>query len=158
MYHFQVQKMTHMQIWMISSIQIIWKWQTSRRRHLRYANQQSPHHFWLWSVACGKSEVKLFAFKEITNRWKFSFSKGEKWFDKLFNVKYLPLFHHFKAIYQFPKHIIFWVKFVANAPLNINPRTFFCYCANQKFTSLIKPKWNEKQNKKWHFRNSSKFQ
>jgi hypothetical protein len=41
------------------------------------------------------------------------FSKGEKWFDKLFNVKYLPLFHHFKAIYQFPKHIIFLVKIVA---------------------------------------------
>jgi hypothetical protein len=34
-----------------------------------------------------------------------------------FNVKYLPLFHHFKAIYQFPKHT-FWVKIVANAPLN----------------------------------------
>jgi hypothetical protein len=32
-------------------------------------------------------------------------------------VKYLPLFHHFKAIYQFPKHIIFWVKIVANASL-----------------------------------------
>ena len=43
--------------------------------------------------------------------------KGEKWYDKLFNVKYLPLFHHFKAIYQFPKHIIFLVKIVANAPL-----------------------------------------
>jgi hypothetical protein len=27
--------------------------------------------------------------------------------DKLFNVKYLPLFHHFKAIYQFPKHNLF---------------------------------------------------
>jgi len=25
-------------------------------------------------------------------------------------VKYLPLFHHFKAIYQFPKHIFFWSK------------------------------------------------
>jgi hypothetical protein len=35
----------------------------------------------------------------------------------LFNVKYLPLFHHFKAIYQFPKHIIAWVKIVANASL-----------------------------------------
>jgi AAA15 family ATPase/GTPase len=34
-------------------------------------------------------------------------------------VKYLPLFHHFKAIYQFLKHIIFLVKIVANAPLNI---------------------------------------
>jgi hypothetical protein len=62
------------------------------------------------SVAYGKSEVKLFACKEITNRWSFSFSKGEKWFDKLFNLKYLHLFHHFKAIYQFPKHIIFWSK------------------------------------------------
>jgi len=27
------------------------------------------------------------------------------------------LFHHFKAIYQFPKHIIFLVKIVANAAL-----------------------------------------
>jgi hypothetical protein len=44
-----------------------------------------------------------------------SFSKGEKWYDKLFNVKYLPLFHHFKAIYQFPKHIIVLDKIVANA-------------------------------------------
>ena len=43
--------------------------------------------------------------------------KGEKWFDKLFNVKYLPLFHHFKAIYQFSKHINFLVNIVANAPL-----------------------------------------
>jgi hypothetical protein len=43
--------------------------------------------------------------------------KNEKWYDKLFNVKYLPLFHHFKAIYQFPKHIIFGVKIVANASL-----------------------------------------
>jgi hypothetical protein len=36
---------------------------------------------------------------------------------KVFNVKYLPLFHHFKAIYQFAKHIICLVKIVANAPL-----------------------------------------
>ena len=35
----------------------------------------------------------------------------------LFNVKYLPLFHHFKAIYQFPKHLFFGVKIVANASL-----------------------------------------
>jgi hypothetical protein len=34
-------------------------------------------------------------------------------------VKYLPLFHHFKAIYQFPKHIIFLVKIVANASLSL---------------------------------------
>jgi hypothetical protein len=33
-------------------------------------------------------------------------------------VKYLPLFHHFKAIYQFPKHIMFLVKIVANASLS----------------------------------------
>ena len=33
-------------------------------------------------------------------------------------MKYLPLFHHFKAIYQFPKHIIFFVKIVANASLS----------------------------------------
>jgi hypothetical protein len=32
-------------------------------------------------------------------------------------VEYLPLFHHFKAIYQFPKHKIFLVKIVANASL-----------------------------------------
>jgi hypothetical protein len=31
-------------------------------------------------------------------------------------VKYLPLFHHFKAIYQFPKHN-FLVQIVANASL-----------------------------------------
>jgi hypothetical protein len=34
-------------------------------------------------------------------------------------VNYLPLFHHFKAIYQFPKHIILLVKIVANASLKI---------------------------------------
>jgi hypothetical protein len=33
-------------------------------------------------------------------------------------VKYLPLFHHFKAIYQLAKHIIVLVKIVANAALN----------------------------------------
>ena len=32
-------------------------------------------------------------------------------------MKYLPLFHHFKAIYQYPKHIHFLVKVVANASL-----------------------------------------
>ena len=47
------------------------------------------------------------------------FSQGERWYDKLLNVKYLPLFHHFKAIYQFPKHIIFWVKIVAIASLRL---------------------------------------
>jgi hypothetical protein len=71
------------------------------------------------SVAYGESGDKLFACKEIINRWYFSFSKDEKWYDKLFNVKYLPLFHHFKAIYQFPKHIIVLIKIVANASLSI---------------------------------------
>ena len=42
-------------------------------------------------------------------------------------MKYLPLFHHFKAIYQFPKHIIFLVKNVANVPLNIKIIDFFLY-------------------------------
>jgi hypothetical protein len=32
-------------------------------------------------------------------------------------VKHLPLFHHFKAIYQFPKYKLFLVKIVANAAL-----------------------------------------
>ena len=45
------------------------------------------------------------------------FSRGENWYDRLFNVKYLPLFHHFKDIYQFPKHIIVLVKNLANAAL-----------------------------------------
>jgi hypothetical protein len=44
--------------------------------------------------------------------------KGEKWYDKLFNVKYFPLFHHFKAIDQFSKHLIFLVKIVANPSLS----------------------------------------
>jgi hypothetical protein len=35
--------------------------------------------------------------------------------------QHLPLFHHFKAIYHFPKHIIVWVKIVANASLNGRP-------------------------------------
>ena len=43
----------------------------------------------------------------------FVLKRRKKRYDKLFNVKYLP----FKAIYQFPKHIIFLVKIVANASL-----------------------------------------
>ena len=35
-------------------------------------------------------------------------------------MKYLPVFHHFKAIYQSLKHIFFLVKVVANASLNKN--------------------------------------
>jgi hypothetical protein len=37
-------------------------------------------------------------------------------------VKYLPLFHHFKAIYQFPKHIMFLVKIVDNTALTMTTR------------------------------------
>ena len=46
-------------------------------------------------------------------------------------MKYLPLFHHFKAIYQFPKHINCLVKIVANAPLNEWKQTF-CELHKQK--------------------------
>jgi hypothetical protein len=40
-------------------------------------------------------------------------------------VKYLPLFHHFKAIYQFPKHIFFLVKIVANVSLRKSLREIY---------------------------------
>ena len=52
---------------------------------------------------------------------EYCIPKEEEEEDKLFtgNVKYLLLFHHFKAIYQFPKPIIFWVKIVANASLRL---------------------------------------
>jgi hypothetical protein len=39
-------------------------------------------------------------------------------FYSFYQLKYLPLFHHFKAIYQFPKHIIFLVKIIDNASLS----------------------------------------
>jgi hypothetical protein len=53
-------------------------------------------------------------------------------------VKYLPLFYHFKAIYQFPKHILVLVKIVANASLS--------YCLTDVvneagFTAPIFPGW-----------------
>jgi hypothetical protein len=65
---------------------------------------------------------------DVNNQWRSNFQQQiitqiKKWYNKLFNVKYLPLFHHFKAIYQFPKHIIFWVKIVANASLRIEQLT-----------------------------------
>jgi hypothetical protein len=48
-------------------------------------------------------------------------------------MKYLPLFHHFKAIYQFPKHIIVLVKIVANASLGkqlpVGNLTFITPCS-----------------------------
>jgi hypothetical protein len=47
MYNFQVQKIICMQLGMISSIYIIWKLQTSRCRHLRYANWQIAPQLWL---------------------------------------------------------------------------------------------------------------
>jgi hypothetical protein len=60
---------------------------------------------------------------DFYNRNSLLSSKGEEWYNKLFNVKYLSLFHNFKAIYQFPKHIIVLVKIVANASLNKNRNT-----------------------------------
>jgi hypothetical protein len=48
-------------------------------------------------------------------------------------VKYLPLFHHFKAIYQFPKHIIFLVKIVA---LNIIMFITFFHIIGEGWSSL----------------------
>jgi hypothetical protein len=55
--------------------------------------------------------------------------------DKLFNVKCLPLFHHFKAIYQFPKHIIVLVKMVANAALRSISAKVFCFLSNDSVIS-----------------------
>ena len=54
-------------------------------------------------------------------------------YDKLFNVKYLPLFHHFKVIYQFPKLVIFLVKIVASASLNDIEE---CYNCNMTFVLI----------------------
>jgi hypothetical protein len=74
-------------------------------------------------------------------------------------VKYLPLFHHFKAIYQFPKHIIFLVKIVANASLN---GTYSYYTFAEKY---IKHKGNNRikyievtdfNKEKWHLTKSLK--
>ena len=69
------------------------------------------------SAAYGESEVKLFACKEIINRGNFRSQKAKSGTISCFNVKYLPLFRHFKAIYQFPKRIICLVKIVTNAAL-----------------------------------------
>ena len=44
--------------------------------------------------------------------------KRRKCYDKIFNVKYLPLFHHLKPFTNF-QNIVLLVKIVANAPLNI---------------------------------------
>jgi len=48
-------------------------------------------------------------------------------------VRYLPLFHHFKVIYQFSKHVIFLVKIVANASLNDVEE---CYNCNMTFVLI----------------------
>jgi hypothetical protein len=58
--------------------------------------------------------------------------KRRKVVDKLFNVKYLPLLHHFKVIYQFPKHIICLVKIVANAFLS-KQNIFFKWRCNRLY-------------------------
>ena len=50
-------------------------------------------------------------------------------------MKYLPLFHHFKAIYLFPKHIFFLVKIVANASLSQNCIELIAYLFDLSFSS-----------------------
>ena len=55
-----------------------------------------------------------------------SFSKGEQWYDKLFDVIFLPLFHHFKLFTHF-QNIFVWVKIVANVPLTFF-RCVLYYC------------------------------
>jgi hypothetical protein len=57
--------------------------------------------------------------------------------DKLFNVKYLPLFHHFKAIYQFPKHKFFWVKIVAKYNFIVNILIQYGYSHSNEIFSTI---------------------
>jgi hypothetical protein len=118
------------------------------------------------SDAYGKSEVKLFISKEITNRWgcwfvvqavcvrnipdKIGFVRDTGEFTTTMKTRFMfalnvdqfccvrfampqmlfviernkNLFHHFKAIYQFPKHIIFLVKIVANASFKYFERDF----------------------------------
>jgi uncharacterized membrane protein len=51
----------------------------------------------------------------------------------LFNVEYLPLFHHFKANYQFPKHIFFFVSVAGFVP---DARTFHNIYKLQKHVLL----------------------
>ena len=60
---------------------------------------------------------------------------------RLFNVKYLPLFHNFKAIYLFPKHMIFLIKIVANAPLRISSES----------TKMIEPKLHDHVQQRYLF-------
>ena len=83
----------------------------------------------------------------------------EKWYDKLFNVKYLYLFHPFKAIYQFRKHIIFLVKIVANVSLSINNSL-----GNRTYTPTTLTRGNPEQSlafqpktKNWIFRHSTEL-
>ena len=47
--------------------------------------------------------------------------------NKLFNVKYLPLFHHFKAIYQFPKHKFFGQNRSSLNQILINDKKYKIY-------------------------------
>ena len=69
-------------------------------------------------VSCiRRKRVQIKDWQDINKSMVIFVSKGEKRYDKLFNVKYLPLFHHFKAIYQFPKHVFFGVKIVAKTAL-----------------------------------------
>ena len=52
-------------------------------------------------------------------------------------MKYLLLFHHFKAFYQFPKHIIVLVKIVANASLRNVGRHQITEAVNRRRTDNI---------------------
>ena len=52
-------------------------------------------------------------------------------------MNYLPLFHHFKTIYQFPKHIIFLVKIVANASLINALYVFTIICSLKLFYHIL---------------------
>ena len=60
-------------------------------------------------------------------------------------MKYLPLFHHFKAIHQFPKHIIFLDNIVANASLNKVVLKMLHSCSNVLFFTILygRNKWGQ---------------
>jgi hypothetical protein len=72
-------------------------------------------------VSCiRRKRVQIKDWQDINKSMVIFVSKGEKRYDKLFNVKYLPLFHHFKAIYQFPKHVFFKRSCMCSVDLNVN--------------------------------------
>jgi hypothetical protein len=70
------------------------------------------HHFELFCITKFLSQIY-----KITLKTSGQYGNMNKLrIKRCMQLKYLPLFHHFKAIYQFPKHIlIVLVKIVANA-------------------------------------------